>query len=280
MAVHYNDKLLRLVGYPVIGFIIRHFGEMGAIGQLLKTPLYYFDILFDTVIVAIVWESNRKLIRYLDKRYPWEVNGAQRLLLQGVVGLPMSFALVVPMVYLYNEVLTDHGNFDTANLLVMDLPLTIVFTVMVHMIYTGMYYRHYYTTRIRSLEERIAALQSSPGGSATGTQHREVLIVDYGSASVPVKTKDIAYIYKQNEVTFIRTADGKEYTASSSLDSLEAVIDPKSFFRINRQVLASRQSIRQFRSDSTGKVILDLHPPLNQETTISRKKAPEFRDWI
>ncbi len=282
----YNDKWLRIISYPCLGIFIRHFGEMGTMGELLKTPLYYFDIFFDMLIVVFCWEANRKLIQYLDQEYSWETRRTSRIALQPLIALPMTFAIVVPMVYFYNEVLTDHGSFNTANLLVMDLPLTLVFTAMIHMIYTGMYFHHYYTTTITGLQTRISELESSVAGVKNidelldESRYRKLLVVNSGTASVPVKTESIAYIYKLNELSFIRTFDSKEYTSSSSLESLEALLEPKHFFRINRQILANQKSIKQFKNEVGGKLQLELTPTFNQDCSISRKKSPEFKAWV
>jgi len=283
----YPDRWFRIFAYPVLGFFIRMFGEMAALGYLLKQPLFYLDVLWNSLEVAVIWEINRRFILYLDEHHPWTHNKLQRFLIQFGVGIPMSFVILVPMVYLYNEVLTDHGNFDTANLFVMDLPLTIVFSVMVHMLYTGMFFQNHYTTTIQELQNRIRELEVSAAGVSSSDElnsgnssFRDVLILNYGSSSVPVKTHDIAYIYKQNEVSFIRTFEGKEFTSSSSLDNLEALLEPASFFRINRQMIGNARAIRQFRPDAGGKLVLTLSPAFDDEVSISKKKASEFREWI
>lgn len=284
--VHYPDKWLRLIAYPTLAFVIRHFGDMTPWGQLLKQPLYYADLFWDLVIVMTSWEANRRLIIYLDTRYSWVTQRFQRFVIQFFTALPMTFVIVIPMIYLWNEVLTDHGGFDTANLLVNDFPLIVIFTGMVHLIYTGMYFLDYYQTELNSLQARIQELETSVAGVSQASEllkssgYRELLIVNQGVASVPVHTHTIAYIFKRSEISFIKTFDGKEYTSSSSLDALEELLDPAMFFRINRQLLGNIKSIRQFKSDSSGKLILTLEPAAKEEVTVSKKKAAEFREWV
>jgi hypothetical protein len=162
--MNYQDKWLRLVAYPVLAFIIRHFGDMTPWGQLLKQPLYYADLVWDLLIVFTSWESNRRLIMYLDKHYSWVTQKFQRFVIQFFTALPMTFIIVIPMIYLWNEVIIDRGGFDTANLLVNDVPLIIIFTSMVHMIYTFMYYHQHYSQTIEGLEARIKELETSVAG--------------------------------------------------------------------------------------------------------------------
>ncbi len=282
----YPDKWLRLVAYPLLGIVIRLFGDMTPLGQLLKQGLFYADVLWDIVIVAASWEANRKLILYLDDHYSWVHERFQRFVIQFFTALPMTFFIVLPLIYFWNEVVTDHGNFDTANLLVNDVPLTIIFTSIVHFIYTFWHFQRHYVQTIQQLEDRLRELETSAAGVQTAAElnqpsgYRELLIVNYGSSSVPVNTNDVAFIFKANEISFIKTFDGKEYTSSSSLETFETLLDPLSFFRLNRQLIGQRKAIKQFKSDSSGKLLLELQPAAAEEVTVSKKKAAEFREWM
>jgi hypothetical protein len=284
--MQYPDKWLRLIAYPLLAILIRLFGDMTPLGQLLKQGLFYADVFWDMMIVVASWEANRRLIIYLDERYSWVHQKFQRFVIQFFTALPMTFFIVLPMVYFWNEVVTDHGNFDTANLLVNDVPLTIIFSGIVHLIYTFWYFQLHFQQVVGGLEQRVRELETSAAGVTHASElnkasgYREILIVNYGSSSVPVHTSDVAFIFKVNELSFVKTMNGKEYTSSSSLDAFEALLDPATFFRLNRQLIAQRKAIRQFKSDGSGKLMLELHPPLSEEATVSKKKAAEFRAWM
>lgn len=282
----YPDRWLRLVAYPTLAFVIRHFGDMTPWGQLLKQPLYYADLLWDMLIVAASWEANRALILYFDRHYSWVTQRFQRFVIQSSTSLIMTLVLVIPMIYIWNEVITDHGGFDTANLLVNDFPLIVIFTSIIHLIYTFWYFNAHYQQQIALLQARVAELEAtrptgtSGAASPPSVTYPDLLVVDLGSSSVPVQTAHIAYVYKENELSFITTFDGKEYTSTDSLETLEDVLDPGSFFRLNRQMIGNVKAIRQFRPDVSGKLLLDLSPAFGEEVTVSKKKAAEFREWI
>ncbi len=154
------------------------------------------------------------------------------------------------------------------------------------MIYTGMYFNQYYTKTINDLSGRVRELESLVGNTdIAGPLNKpsgvaELLILNFGNSSVPVATKDIAYLYIRNEVSFVRTFDGKDFTSSSSLENLEATLDASAFFRINRQMIANIRAIGKFRSDASGKLILNVVPSFTDEVTVSKKKAAEFKQWI
>jgi hypothetical protein len=287
MKIQYQDKWLRVIGYPLLGFIVRHFGENEPIGSLMKQPLYYADLLWNTLMVALSWEANKWLIKYLDTRYSWVSQLFQRFVIQVFASLLLTVPLVAALIYLWNELIISRpNNFNTAYLLVYDFPLMLVFTVIVNMIYTGMYFHQYYTCTIEGLHDRIRELETSVAGVKSSSEliqpsgYRDLLIVNYGTSSVPIQTNDIGYIYKQNEVSFIKTTDGKEYTSSASLEALEELLDPESFFRLNRQMIGNIKAVKQFKSDASGKLVLELLPTFTEEVTVSKKKASEFRAWI
>jgi hypothetical protein len=287
MKISYNDKWLRIIGYPLLGFVTRHFGEYESIGALMKQPLYYGDLAWNTLMVTLSWEANRRLILYLDRHYSWIDQHFQRFIVQASAALIITVPMVASMIYLWNEILINRpGNFDTGYLLVYDFPLTIIFTLLVHIFYTGMYFKQYYSHTINGLKNRVRDLEKSIAGVTNSTEllrssgYRNLLIVNYGTSLVPVQTNDIAFIYKQNEISFIKTFNGKEYTSSSSLDNLEILLDPVSFFRINRQMLGNIKAIRQFKTDSSGKLVLDIQPSFHEEVSVSKKKAAVFNSWI
>src|SRR5690606_33318988 len=287
MKISYNDKWLRIIGYPLLGFVTRHFGEYESIGTLMKQSLYYGDLAWNTLMVMLSWEANRRLILYLDEHYSWIDQQFQRFIIQASASLLITVPIVASMIYLWNEILINRpGNFDTGYLLVYDFPLTIIFTLLVHLFYTGMYFKQYYSQTIIELKNRVRELEKSIAGATNSTEllrssgYRNLLIVNYGTSSVPIQTSDIAFIYKQNEMSFIKTFNGKEYTSSSSLDNLEVLLDPLSFFRINRQMLGNIKAIRQFKTDNSGKLILDIQPAFYEEVTVSKKKAAVFNTWI
>ncbi|HRX01010.1 MAG TPA: hypothetical protein P5280_16055, partial [Cyclobacteriaceae bacterium] len=103
--IKYNDRWLRIVGYPLLGFVIRHFGEYESVGSLMKQPLYYGDLLWDTLLVATSWEANRKLILHLDQRYSWATQKLQRFVIQVSAAMVITVPIVASMIYLWNEII-------------------------------------------------------------------------------------------------------------------------------------------------------------------------------
>jgi two-component system LytT family response regulator len=110
--------------------------------------------------------------------------------------------------------------------------------------------------------------------------YKENFLVTQGQHSQLVMQNDIAFFLKQ-ELVFLTTMDGKQYVVDyRSLDEIEEIVDPKIFFRANRQYLAHRQIVRGFKSNSNGSLALTLKGSPQPVITVSREKASTFKRWI
>jgi hypothetical protein len=291
-AIQYSDAWLRLIGIPFLAILIVQFGASGPLWALLQTRQYYLDLFVYLLTVGVVWETNRSLIGQLDHRYSWANHRLRRFLVQTGLALVASLWEVAGIQYLYHHVFRIRPEaFSIPGLLAVELPLTIIFVVTLHTIYLGMYLVQYHQSIVARLTtERDEALRLVEGvkldrfynenGEQLPSPLQKHLIVNYGLASVPVQSDEVAYIYREHETCFLKTFDGKEFTSGSSLESLEALLHPSTFFRVNRHLLAHIRSIRRFRQDANGKLSVEFYPTFGQEVFVSKKKAPEFKEWL
>ncbi len=97
--------------------------------------------------------------------------------------------------------------------------------------------------------------------------------------SVPVK--DIVFFHITRKSTFIRDIRGRDYGIDYSLEQIEGMLDPRKFFRINRECIVNIDSISLMHSYSSSRLQLSLK---NADKTdlfvVSREKVGEFKKWI
>lgn len=91
---------------------------------------------------------------------------------------------------------------------------------------------------------------------------------------------DIAYFYSENKVTFAVTQSGQEHIIDLSLTRLEEQLDPKRFFRANRQVIVCIDAILHAAPYFNGKIILHVKPPYKDRITVSEEKVSAFKLWL
>lgn len=120
----------------------------------------------------------------------------------------------------------------------------------------------------------------SPSKADARPKYKQRFVIRYGEHIKVVNTEELAYAYVLNGGTFIRTFEGRSYAIDYNLEMLEEVLDPQQFFRINRQFLASLDSIAEMRTYSKGRIIITLKPAEKSQQVVSSERAAEFKHWL
>jgi two-component system, LytTR family, response regulator len=104
--------------------------------------------------------------------------------------------------------------------------------------------------------------------------------VHAGKSFAIVQSEEIAFFHKSTLI-YITTKDKSHYiTDYQSLEEIEDLLNPRSFYRANRQYIVHIDAIESYKSDSYGKLSVKLKAPLNEEIIISREKASLFKEWL
>ncbi len=111
-------------------------------------------------------------------------------------------------------------------------------------------------------------------------QYRKRFLISGATSFFKIETKDIAYFYTSDRVSFAVTYSGKEHIIDLTMEKLEDQLDPDMFFRANRGQIINIDSIRKFESYFGGKLIVRLIEPFKEPVMISRLKATEFKNWL
>jgi DNA-binding LytR/AlgR family response regulator len=124
-------------------------------------------------------------------------------------------------------------------------------------------------------------LQTVTGGQVGNTKpFKEKFIVNARHQWMPVNTNDIAVFSKEN-LFYIYTFSGEKHILDfESMDEIEELINPKQFFRANRQCIINIDSIVSVKPLENSKLVLTLKPAIKMEVDISREKAPLFKRWM
>lgn len=106
-------------------------------------------------------------------------------------------------------------------------------------------------------------------------------LIRYGEQIRTVESSEIAYVYTNSKSVFFMLFSGKSYPVDKSLDVLEKELNPKEFFRINRQFIVHIKSIGKMLIVSKSRVKLELNPPYpDEDVIVSTEKSPLFKEWL
>lgn len=126
--------------------------------------------------------------------------------------------------------------------------------------------------------QQLISLISNP--DSLKSKFKEQFIVSHLKKWIPVVVKDIACFYRDN-INFIYTFSGEKYMLDfTTLEEVEELLDPKQFYRSNRQSIINISAIKSVKPHENQKLTVTLVPPLKLEIDISREKAPAFKKWL
>ncbi len=107
------------------------------------------------------------------------------------------------------------------------------------------------------------------------------ILVKLGQSIRLVDMEDVAYFYTRDKITFLVTkSTQKRYPIDYPLDKLEKLLDPKAFYRINRQFIIHIASIKEMHPYSKSRIKIDLEPASDVETIVSTERASDFKQWL
>ena len=99
---------------------------------------------------------------------------------------------------------------------------------------------------------------------------------------VPVHVQDIAYFHSEAKNSYIVTRDNLTYVLDDSLDTIEAGLPPKEFFRISRSCIVAENVIDSVSKLLGGRLRITLKPGITAtaDLTVSRARADSFLSWL
>jgi two-component system response regulator LytT len=114
-----------------------------------------------------------------------------------------------------------------------------------------------------------------------GQPYLRRMLIRFSNSIKLVDMEDAAYFYTRDKITFIVTrSTGKRFPVDYPLDKLEGLLDPRVFFRINRQFIVNVAAIREMHPYSKSRVKVDLDPTTDLETIVSTERSADFKRWL
>ncbi|MBL7703037.1 MAG: response regulator transcription factor [Ferruginibacter sp.] len=127
----------------------------------------------------------------------------------------------------------------------------------------------------------IQELIQSLGNAAGGKQYKEKFIANIRNQWMPVNASDIACFSKE-VLNYIYLFNGERYQVDyDTLDEVEDLLNPKQFYRANRQFIINIDAVHTVKPLEYSKLIIKLKEPNQKlEIDMSRLKSPEFKKWL
>lgn len=125
------------------------------------------------------------------------------------------------------------------------------------------------------IEQLVIELQKQAGIQS----YRKRFLVKHLQKLLSIEVDTIAYFYSEDRVNFFKTTDDKTYIVDYTMDEIEAMVDPRRFFRPGRALIVSIGSVGQMEPYFGNRLALKLKPSFNKEALVSREKVNDFKVW-
>lgn len=127
----------------------------------------------------------------------------------------------------------------------------------------------------------ITELIKSLSNPSAASKYKEKFIVNIRNQWMPINTKDIACFSKEM-LNYIYLLNGEKYMIDYvTLEEVEELLDPRKFYRANRQFIINIEAIQTVKPVENSKLIIKLREPNHKlEIDMSRLKSPEFIKWM
>jgi DNA-binding LytR/AlgR family response regulator len=133
-------------------------------------------------------------------------------------------------------------------------------------------------TGVQSTQLDLTGLYKLMQGN--NNEYRERYSVTVGEKLKTIEVKDIAYFFSTSGITFVVMNSKNQYSLDLSLDKLYNELNPKDFFRVNRQYLINHKAIANVHVFPKSRLKIDLNPPLQEDLYVSLDKVAEFKRWL
>jgi DNA-binding LytR/AlgR family response regulator len=111
-------------------------------------------------------------------------------------------------------------------------------------------------------------------------EYKNRFMVKIGEHIRSVTTDSIGLFYAEGRNAYIVTNESKRLIIDYKLETLEEMLDPKKFFRVNRTFVLEINAIKDVLvySNSRLKVMLNLN--FDKEIIVSRERVNDFKTWF
>lgn len=146
-----NDKWIFGLLYPVMAISIVHIGNDNSLSKLLTIPSYYSDLLLAFGCTFGVGFYFQWFFVRIDQRFDWENQLKQRLFHQAIWGIfiPTVFIICIELIYL----LLIHVDLNESSIFYLELPLVVLFCLLINLIYFILFYRKHNLNMLTRLND-------------------------------------------------------------------------------------------------------------------------------
>jgi DNA-binding LytR/AlgR family response regulator len=111
-------------------------------------------------------------------------------------------------------------------------------------------------------------------------EYKSRFSVKIGQQLKVISIDEIECFYSENKGTYIHTINNRNYLIDSTLEVVEAEINPKDFYRVSRKFIVPLKAVKEIQVYSNSRLKIILPTYKDEEVIVSRERVSDFKEWI
>lgn len=111
-------------------------------------------------------------------------------------------------------------------------------------------------------------------------EYKKRFSVKIGQQLKVISIDEVECFYSENKGTYIHTLDNRDYLIDSTLEVVEAEINPKEFYRVSRKFIVPLKAVKEIQVYSNSRLKIILPTYKDDEVVVARERVGDFKEWI
>lgn len=111
-------------------------------------------------------------------------------------------------------------------------------------------------------------------------EYKKRFSVKIGQQLKVISIDEVECFYSENKGTYIHTLDNRDYLIDSTLEVVEAEINPKEFYRVSRKFIVPLKAVKEIQLYSNSRLKIILPTYKDDEVIVARERVGDFKEWI
>uniref|UniRef100_F4CEM5 Two component transcriptional regulator, LytTR family n=1 Tax=Sphingobacterium sp. (strain 21) TaxID=743722 RepID=F4CEM5_SPHS2 len=111
-------------------------------------------------------------------------------------------------------------------------------------------------------------------------RYRDKILIPIKDKLLPIDLQRVSYFYTTDKNTSICLKEGINYPYSKTLDQIFSSLNPRDFYRANKQYIIARNAVNNITVWFDNRLFITLDTEVPERIYISKNKAAEFKEWI
>ena len=131
---------------------------------------------------------------------------------------------------------------------------------------------HWNKEQTEKVQEALSGIKSR--------EFKNRFMVKLGEHIRSITSDQISLFYADGRDVYLVTTQNRKFIIDYTLESLEDILDPALFYRLNRTFILNINAIKDVLVYSNSRLKITLSQDFDKEIIVSREKVGEFKEWF